>query len=114
MASRHTFSQIVDLGILGEIEVEVTCAYSPGTPDVWYMPNGDPGYPGDPAECEILKVIAPNGENITFLFDGNDAFETLIAEEAWEKYNESRNEDRADYEYEQHRERELNKAWESR
>lgn len=91
MASRHTFSQIVDLGILGEIEVEVTCAYSPGTPDVWYLPNGDPGYPGDPAECEILSVTY-EGKEIGFLFEGNDSFSTLIFEEAAEHFASDREE----------------------
>ena len=30
--------------------------YSPPTPDVWYLPNGDPGYPGDPEEFEFLSL----------------------------------------------------------
>jgi hypothetical protein len=90
-----SFLQIVDLGILGEIEVEVEYSYSPGTPDVRYLPNGDPGYPGDPAELEILKVTY-DGENITFLFDGNDTFETLIADEVSALFAD-RNADAADY-----------------
>jgi len=110
--SHLSLSQIVDLGILGEIEVEVEYSYTPGTPDVMYLSNGDPGHPGDPAEFEILKVTF-NGENITFLFDGNDAFETLIAEEAAENFAESITADRADYEYDQYRERQLEAAWEA-
>ena len=27
-----------------------------GTPDVYYLPNGDPGYPGDPGEFEITGI----------------------------------------------------------
>jgi hypothetical protein len=37
--------------------------YSPSTPDVMYLPNGDPGYPGDPEEFEITKVSLKNGES---------------------------------------------------
>lgn len=37
------------------LEVEYT--YFPGTPDVMYLPNGDPGYPGDPAETEITSCV---------------------------------------------------------
>jgi hypothetical protein len=42
-------------GVYGEAEVSFT--YSPGTPDVWYMPNGDPGYPGEPPEVDIDTVV---------------------------------------------------------
>ena len=50
---------ILDCGDLGEQEAEIEYTYTPGTPDVMYMPNGDPGYPGDPPEFEItsLKVF---------------------------------------------------------
>jgi hypothetical protein len=30
--------------------------YYPGTPDVFYLPNGDPGYPGDPPELDYGPV----------------------------------------------------------
>ena len=39
-----------------ELDVVVEYTYSPGTPDVMYLSNGDPGYPGDPAECEVEAV----------------------------------------------------------
>lgn len=34
----------------------ITGEYSPATPDVFYLSNGDPGYPGDPEEFEVTKV----------------------------------------------------------
>ncbi len=37
------------------IDFSFDWSYSPATPDVWYLSNGDPGYPGDPAECEITN-----------------------------------------------------------
>ena len=36
--------------------LEIEYDYSPGTPDVWYLPNGDPGYPGDPPEMDIEAI----------------------------------------------------------
>lgn len=39
-----------------ELDVVVEGTYTPATPDVMYLPNGDPGYPGDPAELEIDEV----------------------------------------------------------
>ena len=40
--------------------------YSPGTPDVMYLPNGDPGYPGDPPEVEfeIIRVEIDDPETV--------------------------------------------------
>lgn len=37
---------------------EVVCSYtySPGRPGCNYLPNGDPGYPPEPAEVEIYSV----------------------------------------------------------
>ena len=39
-----------------EVEFEIEFDYRPATPDVWYLRNGDPGYPGDPEEIEMTKV----------------------------------------------------------
>lgn len=48
---------LLDLGCLGdEVECEIDYDYSPATPDVWYMSNGDPGYPGDPEEIIINTI----------------------------------------------------------
>jgi hypothetical protein len=44
------------------LELEVEYSYSPGTPDVHYLPNGDPGYPGDPPEVEWTAKV----KDITF------------------------------------------------
>ena len=38
----------------------VTGEYYPATPDVHYMRNGDPGYPGDSAEFNVLAVTREN------------------------------------------------------
>ena len=41
---------------LGGQDLRLEYDYSPGTPDVHYLPNGDPGYPGDPEELTVTKV----------------------------------------------------------
>ena len=43
------------------VEVYVTAQYSPSTPHVFYLPNGDPGYPGDPEEVEIISAETADG-----------------------------------------------------
>lgn len=83
-----------------EIEVggqQLRCEYdySPGTPDVHYLPNGDPGYPGDPEEFTVNKVfifVGPTPVNpeawldITDLVIEATASETLgvVGERAYE------------------------------
>ena len=44
-----------------DLEVEVEFDYFPGTPDVMYMRNGDPGYPGDPEEVSVIEAKLPDG-----------------------------------------------------
>jgi len=39
------------------LRLKVTFDYTPGTPDVMYLPNGDPGYPGDPDELAIESIV---------------------------------------------------------
>lgn len=36
--------------------VDVFADYTPATPDVRYLPNGDPGHPGNEDEVEITEV----------------------------------------------------------
>lgn len=51
-------------------EVELTCDYdySPSTPDVMYLPNGDPGYPGDPEEFTVNSAIGEiDGQRVDVL-----------------------------------------------
>jgi len=73
-----TFSQTVtlDFGVLGEQDVEVSYAYSPGRPGRMYMPNGDPGYPDEPAEVEILSVPLFSMDTLPHLSE--PAFDSLL------------------------------------
>ena len=65
----HKILVTLDLGILGERKCEVEYHYSPGRPGKFYMPNGDPGYPPDPAEVEVVNVTV-----------GGDSIATLIGD----------------------------------
>ena len=64
-----------------DVEFEVEFSYIPGTPDVLYLPNGDPGYPGDPAELELISVQLWGVELIKSIpEDMQDKFEMYLAE----------------------------------
>lgn len=57
---------------------------SPGRPAVMYLPNGDPGYPEDPAELEVIRVTR-NGADVTdeyaeFLSESDNFNEVAWAE----------------------------------
>jgi hypothetical protein len=51
--------------------------YSPATPDVHYLRNGDPGQPGDPAEFEV-HYIAADDKVLS-----NDEIDKLCENEKW-------------------------------
>ena len=48
-----------------EIEVEAAFAYYPGCEMRMYRPNGDPGYPAEPAEAELQSAFIGLGEEKT-------------------------------------------------
>ena len=51
-----------------EVSFLVSYSYSPGTPMVRYLRNGDPGYPAEPPEIEIEKIerIVEKDEKTTY------------------------------------------------
>lgn len=79
--SLPSLATIIDLGILGEQEVQVTYLYAPGTPDVMYLPNGDPGHPGDPETFDILSVFWDTFD-LTSHLRNHETFRTIVADEA--------------------------------
>ena len=48
-----------------QIEVEINFTYQEGTPDVPYMRNGDPGYPGIGPEWDIISVTGQDGRSLS-------------------------------------------------
>lgn len=72
---------------LGHITVRAD--FDPSTPDVYNMPNGDPGYPGDPAELEIVEIRDTEGKLVDATDEQYEALHNLIfdlAEEAARKH----------------------------
>ena len=49
------------------VEFEVEYCYSPFRPGCYYMNNGDPGYPDEPADVEIFSV-SHKGTDFTEFF----------------------------------------------
>jgi len=47
----------------GEVVIEVEYKFYPGSPAVMYLSNGDPGYPAEPNEVEIVSAKA-NGVEV--------------------------------------------------
>lgn len=64
-----------------EFDVTVCANWYPGSPDVPYLANGDPGYPGWDPEVEILDVFGPNGEKHELSEEEELQAESLIHEE---------------------------------
>jgi hypothetical protein len=96
--STHTFDTFVD-----DDDATVTFCYSPGRPGRNYMPNGDPGYPDEPAEIELISVII-NGEEAVLTEAQAESldqrlYEYILAEQAaeesayWDSVAERRKED---------------------
>lgn len=44
------------------VEIKLTGNFIPSTPDVWYLRNGDPGYPGTDAEMDAIEAHDSKGE----------------------------------------------------
>ena len=50
--------------VYSKFSLEVHFDYTPSTPDVMYMPNGDPGYPGNDEELTLTHVLLDYKEKI--------------------------------------------------
>jgi hypothetical protein len=63
-----------------EIPVAVHYRYVPGKPGCQYMSNGDPGYPDDPPELDIMRVEDQDGNAYLLTDDEEDRLLDLIEE----------------------------------
>lgn len=74
----------IDLGIAGEHDVRIEYTITPGYPGRMYLSNGDPGYPPEPDEVEIDRVIIGWGKDqrdVTWLLaDAISENDNIIAE----------------------------------
>jgi len=81
----------LDLGALGEQDVTFAVIYSPATPAVRYLSNGDPGYPGDPAELEVISAKVGDVDITTLLLENDDLYDRLLTEvDEWMREEEDR------------------------
>lgn len=72
--------------------------YTPGTPDVMYLSNGDPGYPGEPPELELTACWLVQGAKRINIFSMlSEEQVTAIEEDLMENW-EDPGEDEGDYE----------------
>jgi len=91
-----------------DITIEFT--YSPGTPDVRYLPNGDPGYPGDPPEVEIVSVYSNSDDPVPLDFGVSYFDEEVLTELCMQKsvqIEDEADEEEADALYENAKQREI-------
>ena len=51
----------------GPLTLYINYDFSPPEPDVPYLRNGDPGYPGCDAELCICTITSPQAPSINFL-----------------------------------------------
>ncbi len=57
---------------------------TPGCPAVMYLPNGDPGYPEEPAECEVWKVV----RGTIYNENGDEVDDEILIESAQQSFDE--------------------------
>jgi hypothetical protein len=62
---------------INDLRLKVTFEYRPGTPDVMYLPNGDPGYPGEPPELNIESVVIEKKVDNLWTDTGIDIYQWL-------------------------------------
>lgn len=90
---RHIYEVCFDSYILEgdedtRLAVIVTVYIQPGTPDVMYLPNGDPGYPGDPAELYDWSIDDRLGRSWDFE-DLCEQDQQRLESEAWTQWQEN-------------------------
>jgi hypothetical protein len=55
--SKHKMKAFCPFGLQPDsLEVEIEFEYRPGRPAVMYLRNGDPGYPADPPEIDMISA----------------------------------------------------------
>jgi hypothetical protein len=79
----RTLTVVTEIEVNDEpIEVTIEAEFIPGMPGRRYMPNGDPGYPDEPDEINILSVLDSNGKSYQPTRHELTRIEDLISSEA--------------------------------
>ena len=69
------------------IDVVVGYDFSPGRPGRHTMPNGDPGYPDDPAELDIYSVVdADTKAELELTVEEADELQERVEVLAWQQH----------------------------
>ena len=102
----------------GSLTFDIAYDYVPATPDVFYLRNGDPGYPGSAAELSIISITSAQAPGLDFLkvFESMDSEHDLgmlsiiedtclSAADAQEEYASAREESALDDYYDSLRDR---------
>ena len=63
---------------IGETDATVTVNYWPGRPAVMYLRNGDPGYPEDPDELEIVSMTLNGSPYVPTDAEASDLIDRLL------------------------------------
>jgi hypothetical protein len=50
----------------GPLTLDIAFDFSPATPNVFYLRNGDPGYPGSDAELSITSITSAQAPGLDF------------------------------------------------
>lgn len=53
--------EVVSVKLSDDVELQLTGNYMPRQPGKMYMSNGDPGYPDEPAEFDIIEAEITKG-----------------------------------------------------
>lgn len=76
--------------ILGDQQIEVKFDYTPADPGVHTLPNGDPGYPPNPEEVEIISIHWGDTDVTDLVFEFLEMdqleFEDKVVEQMKENY----------------------------
>lgn len=84
---KNQFTQSVPVEIEDtEILADVTYVYTKGDPGCMYQRNGDPGWPPEPPECEVVKVQIANADSPEWFYravaDSERVYSWLVSNHA--------------------------------
>ena len=81
-----TYECTLDSWINDGEPVTVTASYFPGKPGCNYLRNGDPGYPDEPAELVIVRVLDSGGNELELDEAACEELADRIAEDVADEY----------------------------
>lgn len=80
----------------GEITATVVFDFRPGSSAVHTLRNGDPGYPADPDEVDIVSVRDEGGNDVDLTAEEDDAIERHAIEVGADLFAEAKDQSKLD------------------